>query len=192
VVVTSYVVDGGYLENTGLLSLLQTWHGLSDAVRLCNDRAAGPSAHQDRVAVPCPHTAGGMVEPWVVMLENHYTSRATAPSAKRPHELLVPPVTALTKKATTIGTPALEQATAAEIDAGVGGTTGRCARFFALAPDVTAAVQAPLGWVLAPSTRTRMSDSMDVAWSNVAEAQRQQTSDLSWCPALITPAGAAR
>ena len=33
---TSYVVDGGYLENTGILSLLQVWEQIEPRVMACN------------------------------------------------------------------------------------------------------------------------------------------------------------
>jgi hypothetical protein len=182
--VTSYVVDGGYLENTGLLSVLQAWHGIAAMVHACNEsRASGVDPPTD---LQCPKSKKAAIEPWIVLLENHYTSQAAVPGAKRPHELLVPPQT-LTKKGVTIGTPALEQVTAAEIDAHMGGDVGLCGRFFALAPDVKAEVQAPLGWVLAPSTRTRMDSSLTAAWSQVVDRLNDQRPGCQPLIRAVTP-----
>jgi len=161
---SSYVVDGGYLENTGMMSLLQLWEGTEDMVMACN-RAAEPGAPKDE---NCPHAADGTalkIQPWFVLVENHYTSTRAPREASRPHEALVPLTTAAGKRSTTLGTPALVQALtiAANRDYGSGLD---CNFFMSLTAAKAPQVEAPLGWVLAPSTRNTMNSSMVSAYAD--------------------------
>ena len=161
---TTYVVDGGYVENTGLLTLLQTWDGLADRVTACNnaagralDRSDGDSSTSPAPA-GCPVGADGqplVVEPWIVLLENHYRTFRAPVAASRPHELWIPPTT-LGKRKTTLTTEPLEQAAAIVASRRYGYGVYACNRFVRIAPEVQAAVEAPLGWVLAQSTRDSM------------------------------------
>jgi hypothetical protein len=173
---TNYVVDGGYLENTGILTLLQAWDQVAPYVDACNALASGPPTVTFTVAstngsdrVFCPKDPDGhllMVEPWFVMLENHYRSRVEAPpSPKRPRELLVP-LTTSAKRSVTLGYVPLEQMVAHEIsrpfpvsEDGV----PACNRFIRLAPTIRADVQAPLGWVLAEGTRASMRNALNAS-----------------------------
>jgi hypothetical protein len=171
---TTYVVDGGYLENTGILTLLQVWDVLKPRVLECNRSVASgvPEAG-------CPADSLGpiLIEPWFVMLENHYRSRnPPAPSADRPRELVVP-LEALGKKGTTVATTPMEQAIAVDVSGVYGSrnpdevTLRSCNRFVRLAPllepegkDEFASVEAPLGWVLADGTRAGMRTALEESW----------------------------
>jgi hypothetical protein len=70
----TYVVDGGYYENSGLLTLLEIWGALEPMVRAYN-QAAG---------------AGSPIAPWIVVADNHYRSDAQSSTSRRPRELAVP------------------------------------------------------------------------------------------------------
>ena len=165
---TNYVVDGGYLENTGILTLAQIWDAVEGPVTRCNAAASGGQAIEG-----CPSDANGplWIEPWFLMMENHYRSAVAAPpSGDRPRELLVPLVTA-TKRSTTLDTVPLEQLLAIDVSRGFvpapGGATSPvidCNRFVRLAPLRQPTVEAPLGWVLAPDTRDRMGGELVKSW----------------------------
>ena len=165
---TNYVVDGGYLENTGILTLAQIWDSVEGPVTRCN---AAASAGEEIEG--CPSDADGplWIEPWFLMLENHYRSAVAAPpSGDRPRELLVPLVTA-TNRSTTLDTVPLEQLLAIDVSRGFvpapGGATSPvvdCNRFVRLAPLRQPTVEAPLGWVLAPDTRDRMGGELVKSW----------------------------
>ena len=165
---TNYVVDGGYLENTGILTLAQIWDAVEGPVTRCNTAASQGAGGEG-----CPSDAAGplWIEPWFLMLENHYRSAVAAPpSGDRPRELLVPLVTAA-KRSTTLDTVPLEQLLAIGVSRGFvpgpGGADepgGRCNRFVRLAPLRQPTVEAPLGWVLAPDTRDRMGGELTKSW----------------------------
>jgi hypothetical protein len=162
-VTATYVVDGGYLENTGLLTLLQVWEAVEQSVEACN--RLKPNA--DRVG--CPGAVGQrlVIEPWLVLLENHYPGSGAPPPPTRPRELLIPPLTVAGKRGITLSTPALEQIASWVMSRDFGG--GSCPRYVRLAPGVRAEVQAPLGWVLADSTRLLVDRAMRQAWRNALE-----------------------
>lgn len=167
---TTYVVDGGYLENTGMLTLLQLWESLRPRVDACN--AATTETPTD-MPTGCPVDAddrGLLIEPWFVVLENHYRSVvANPPAGDRPNELLVP-LTTNGNRGVTLGTVPLEQlfAAAASRPTGVvdgAGGVRRCNRFVRLAPIKEPTVEAPLGWVLAADTRSSMRRALEVTWN---------------------------
>ena len=183
---TAYVVDGGYLENTGILTLLQIWEAVEPQVESCNAAAyadalvvmqgGDPTDRRDTGANTdgCPQDEAGhlWVEPWFVMLENHYRSRVVpALSTGRPAEIVAPIATAR-KKGTTLGTTPLEQAMALAVSRPYEGvpndadpTVGSCNRFVRLAPLIQPVVEAPLGWVLADDTRRGMRTALEEAGS---------------------------
>ena len=112
---TNYVVDGGYLENTGILTLAQVWDAVEGPVTRCN-----AAASEGRAIEGCPSDASGplWIEPWFIMMENHYRSAVAAPpSGDRPRELLVPLVAAI-KRSTTLDTVPLEQLLAIGVSRG--------------------------------------------------------------------------
>jgi hypothetical protein len=128
---TTYVVDGGYYENSGLLTAIE----LLDAVREHGEGAAA-------------------LEPWIVLLDNHYRSLADVSPASRPHELLVP-VKAL-RGSRLLSQSALEQAAAIATDVEGEG----CPRFGIVAPRRGPGLSAPLGWVLSQTSTTRLDDAL--------------------------------
>jgi hypothetical protein len=162
----TYVVDGGYLENTGLHTLLQIWEAVEESVEKCNVLA--PTA--DRVGCPGARGEPLVIEPWIVLLENHYPGSGAPPPPKRPRELLIPPLTLTGKRGITLSTPALEQMAASAMSRDFGGE--RCPRYVRLAPGVRAEVQAPLGWVLADSTQSSLDRAMREAWVGEVENGR--------------------
>lgn len=132
----TFVVDGGYYENSGLLTLLQVWQGVEARVRAHNaSLEVGDGGTEDALrARP--------IQPWFVVVDNHYTPEATTAPPAPPLEPLVPLTTSLKKILTQ---PMLEQAAAWEVaSASLGGEAG----FLRLAPTVRPTVEAPLGWVL--------------------------------------------
>ncbi len=134
-VAPTYVLDGGYYENSGLLTLLQLWEGVEPAVERHNA------------------TAGAVrVQPWVVVLDNHYRGRAAPAPVKRTPELRMPLVGNGNAKQ-TISTAALEQVAASEM--------GGCFRH--VAPDAKPDVAAPLGWVLSAITRRQLDEQLPAA-----------------------------
>lgn len=82
-----FVADGGYLENSGLHTLLALWHDLAPLV-----------------------AADERVRPVVVLAENHYRSDAALRSGNRVRELTAPPQA---DRTTLVGSVALEQWVAA-------------------------------------------------------------------------------
>ena len=139
-----FVGDGGYLENTGLHSLLALWNDLEPLVRSTWRQPGDPA--------PQPGDAPEVV-PVVVMVENHSRSRAVLRSPDRLGELSAPP---RADRASLVASVALEQVVAAEFgryervegDAGV-----RLGRWFVLAPHTRPSLSAPLGWSLSEAAR---------------------------------------
>jgi len=159
----SYAVDGGYYENSGILTLLQLWSEVEPLVRRSN-RAASQSRP--------------IIVPWIVVVDNHYRSAARIAARGRPYELLAP-VRSLRNKR-ILGQAALEEmarlsmrptpercarSSAGSSSAGDGAVTitsdslrrEDIARgcFVVIAPAKRPSVGAPLGWVL---SSTSMSD----------------------------------
>jgi hypothetical protein len=167
----TYVVDGGYYENSGILSLLQMWRAIEPLVRRQNA------------------TGTRRIVPWLVVIDNHYRSKASALAPKRPLELIVP-FKALSGHSVT-SQAALEQMAWAEI-AGDGALCGNVDSdpsqsnttlpdttaprgnpksaptpaaeapeaprgcVVTIAPMVSPGVSAPLGWVLSETSRLNL------------------------------------
>jgi len=142
--VITYDVDGGYYENSGLLTLLQIWAAIDPLVREHN---------QSTRANDHP------ISPWIVVVDNHYRSNAKAAQPRRPLEL-VAPLSALSNNR-ILGQTALEQTAAlavrAEGDRVSPGpkTTGG---MVVIAPTMEPSVAAPLGWVLSETSRSDMNN----------------------------------
>lgn len=148
---TTYGVDGGYIENTGLPALMEVWNAVSSKIERCN------------AADDCPTggVAGLEIEPWVILLENHYRSRADAPDPRRPKELWVP-LQAFGSSGTLRSSLALENQAAALMYKPLP-SLGKKNRFVMIAPFNKPTVQAPLGWALAEPTRASMRNDVDKA-----------------------------
>lgn len=143
---TTYAVDGGYGENSGLGSLLDVAEALRPIIA---DAPAGP-----RVAVH------------VVLLDNHYRSAAAASAPKRPRELLAP-LDALLNRGPTAG--GLEQQADLFLAQQAGATPSE-KEMTVLAPREGSAVSAPLGWVLSPETQCGLMTQMDDEWTGTDSA----------------------
>jgi hypothetical protein len=137
---TTYTVDGGYYENSGLVTLLQLWIAVDARVRDYNE------GHPPNPIVP-----------WVVVADNHYRSGADVPEVRRPFELIVP----LRAQGNNglLGQAGLEQAVASALGYRresctahhLPGNSAGC--LVVLAPSLKPSVAAPLGWVLSRTSR---------------------------------------
>jgi hypothetical protein len=136
--IVSYDVDGGYYENSGLLTLVQMWDALAPVVDAYNEGELPPGAAP----------VGSTVQPWIVLLDNHYRSSAISAPPKRPLELLVPLIT----KSETLSQTALEQVASAAMSQ-ADDDPATAPTYFRLAPATEPGVTAPLGWVLSQQTR---------------------------------------
>jgi hypothetical protein len=149
----TYVVDGGYFENSGILTLLQLWRAVEPLVRREN---AAPGARR--------------IVPWLVVIDNHYRSAASAAAPRRPLELVVP------LKTLTSGNVASQAALEQMAWGEIAGNGDRCASggsatstagappqapqgcVVVVAPMVSPGVSAPLGWVLSDMSRANMDE----------------------------------
>jgi hypothetical protein len=137
----TYDVDGGYYENSGLLTLVQMWDALSPMVDAHNDGLLPGEA-------PGTSALGTPIRPWIVLLDNHYRSSAISAPPKRPLELLVPLIT----KPEALSQTALEQVAAEAMSQADDIIPGEAPSYFRLAPSTEPGVTAPLGWVLSQQT----------------------------------------
>ena len=135
---TTYAVDGGYFENSGILALLEILGQLD-----------------------VPPIDGRPVEPWILLADNHYRSDAAVAPSGRPLELLVPLITVTGSNVT--GQAALEQAAVVATRPG----PESCGRFGRLGPQVSPRVAAPLGWALSEESRRSMDQSLRAAIEDV-------------------------
>jgi hypothetical protein len=148
-VTPTYVVDGGYIENTGLLTLLQLWQVLKPMIESHNAEAGAVK-----------------VVPWIVVADNHYRSNASGANVERIPETTVPLVARLNARE-TLGTSALEQIATREMSVfgasgnGVGGLV-------VIAPQTAPSIAAPLGWVLSADTRAELDEQLTKQWCESA------------------------
>ena len=148
----TYVVDGGYFENSGLLTLLQIWYAVAPSVRAHNSR---------------PGQARRRIVPWIVVADNHYRDRADAAPSRRPLELLVLYQALTGNRLFSQG--ALEQQAMVAMGGGSECSRAMSAQpesevsgcFAMIAPSRKPAVAAPLGWVLSPASRADLNERMD-------------------------------
>ncbi len=139
---TTYAVDGGYIEGSGILTALQMWVGVQQQVR--------------------EHNAKGVncIEPWLVVLSSGYQSSASAADPGRPLELVLPVSTFLA--ANPVTTAALEQTSAAVFDrksipCGPAAPSAKSQPHVVhLSLSTSPEVAAPLGWVLSAQTLDNM------------------------------------
>ena len=139
-----YGVDGGYFENSGLLTSLELLESLEPLIRAAN-RGDGPD-----------------VVPWIVELDNHYRSTAAAAPASRPLELLVPLITVTRSK--LLADTALEQAATVATDPAQWDLPeADCRRFIRIGPLAQPRLEAPLGWVLSEVSRRTLDADLNEA-----------------------------
>lgn len=144
------LVDGGYVENSGLGTLVDLWPELSALVRAHNDGVTAGSG-QDYVV------------PMVVYLTNSPGADLAPPGRPVTEELLVPPVAYLRASGAQSSPSALLQR-ARELTGGsvMGqappGLPAR--RVFVVYPATRPAISAPLGWTLSGMSRTSMDEAL--------------------------------
>lgn len=138
------VVDGGYYEGSGLLTLLQVWDGFDEMIA---DHNFPPGR---RSGLPL---ASNPIEPWFLVVDNHYRAVAKKLPPGAPMELFAP-LDALGKEVVTQTT--LEQTAIWQMRDSRG-----MPRFVFLSPAQGPGVEAPLGWVLSAASRTDLDVELD-------------------------------
>ncbi|MEU2238280.1 hypothetical protein ABZ572_02605 [Streptomyces sp. NPDC018338] len=150
-------LDGGTLESSGLALLLELWEAVEPHV----------AAHNRAVAAGAEAGAGAdgrYVLPLLVVLDNHYQSKAAAPDAERQQEAVAPLIASRSPKAalsvSTLGqlglyrfTGALPGIAAAASAIRVDGVACPQVRSFFAAPSARPGIAAPLGWVLSDMSK---------------------------------------
>jgi hypothetical protein len=147
-----YVGDGGYIENTGIHTLLGLWTDLQPLVEEKNEIANGP-----------------VIVPIAVVVDNHYRSLARSQPAGQRSELTAP---AFADRRVLIGAEALEQQLAAAFSGPVPGRAREAdmsmapadaLRWFVVAPTTRPQIAAPLGWSLSDAARESLASQLDPA-----------------------------
>jgi hypothetical protein len=131
---TSYIVDGGYYESSGIAPLRDIWTAIEPLVAAYN---AAPT-HRKKIV------------PIFIAIDNHYSSTPAPTADPSPLQLLVPLQAAGTVRDghDIADQQAIERTFSSTID-GIGGQ-----RFFYFHPYAHPGVQAPLGWVLSSASRS--------------------------------------
>jgi hypothetical protein len=147
---TAAVIDGGYLENSGMAALLELWEALEPQVNSHNRAVADSQQRSSTDRRP-------YVVPLFVVAENHYMSIAPADPPGRVRELAAPLVGRSAPR-TVVRSSVLEQSALLRFAGpppGLPATArvlagGGCmeVRSFLVAPRRRPGVEAPLGWVL--------------------------------------------
>ena len=180
------LVDGGYSEGSGLLTVLDALGGIRRPLLQHNDTVLA-CATGALTGLPCAALGRDPVVavPLVLFLENHYRQDLAGTSARRTNEVLAPGQ-AVSAREVAAGTDALLQRTrdelartpvcgdtgtaCAEVTASVQSWTVR--RVFVASPRTRPQVEAPLGWVLSQASR----DSLLAAVADAAQPCRQTSS----------------
>lgn len=153
----TFVVDGGYYENSGLLSLLGVWDDLESSITAYNAAAS--------------QSGEPTVEPWIVIASNHYTSNVEAPPPGRPFELVLPLTTFFAVR-DAYGQATFEQLAVDEMSSfaaspcgAASSDGGTCPEMdstvVSIAPSQRPTIAAPLGWVLSEITRDDLDDNIE-------------------------------
>jgi hypothetical protein len=161
--VVTYAVDGGYYENSGLLTLVQIWTAVEPLVREYN-RTVGSSAP---------------IAPWIVVADNAYRSVGIEEASRRPLEIFAPLQTRGNDNTLLDQGPLEQMASSAlrsqevqcSIDQGQGPscmaqTSSRC--IVVISPMRRPSVAAPLGWVLSETSRSDLKEQHERRLSEVA------------------------
>ncbi len=155
--VATYAVDGGYYENSGILALLEMLEEIG------------------------PMTIGDTpVEPWIVVVDNHFRTNEVVTTSGEPNQLIVPIVTATSSKLDSQS--ALEQAAAtALLDEGA-----TCPRFGRIGPPVSPGMTAPLGWALSEESEQLLDRALKRA---IEQAMNPQGDDPGCLAPLLASLG---
>jgi hypothetical protein len=148
----AYAGDGGYLDNSGMQSLIQVWPALAELV----------SAHNVKSNVK-------RVQPYVLVLENDVMSFTTSPRPSRLEEL---PGILAGRKASELLTvnSMLDQLTVLVRRENSAENPGipRVQRWSPMAG--TAGISAPLGWTLSNASRQSLEESMTIVCGTAGPA----------------------
>ena len=157
----AFVVDGGYIDNSGASSVVQLWSDISTTIDEHNAPYVADEVSAD--ARPC-------IVPFFLQLDNGYDFTAATVSS-RPLEFIVPLQAAMASRGS-------REAEAKQIAAEIfspptfsGALTARSGsrdvnRWFRVVPEAHPGIQAPLGWVLSDAAEADLD----------READRQQQS----------------
>jgi hypothetical protein len=140
---TAFVVDGGYIDNSGAGSLIELWNRVREQVDANNSAS----------------NAGGRscIVPVFIQIDNGYDFNAATP-AGRPWEMLVPFTTAM-------GASRSREAQAKQLAGDIFGArlfsdgltaknVSELQRWIRIVPEAHPGVQAPIGWVLSDAARS--------------------------------------
>ncbi|MFH8581151.1 hypothetical protein OG468_40145 [Streptomyces zaomyceticus] len=156
-------IDGGYLEGSGMSALLEFWSAVEPFVAAKNLEVA---AHNLETAGPekkLPY-----VVPLVVLLDNHYSTKAPDPELK-PLDELDAPVTGYRARTTATRTETVQQEALVRFTGALPGTTLKVApatpatpatRSFLVTPRTEPQIAAPLGWVLSDMSINSMDNQL--------------------------------
>lgn len=164
-----YVADGGYLENTGIHTLLGLWDDIQPWVEEHNQDGVGPS-----------------VVPVAVLVDNHYRSPAKAKPGSQLNELNAPQQALGGLRRSLLGTETMEQQLAAAFTGAVPGlpddstVSSNAPRWFVVAPTTRPQIAAPLGWSLSDTARASLRCQLDpILQSDDAEAGPEDCSTVT-------------
>jgi hypothetical protein len=131
----SYVVDGGYFDNTAVSSMTELWTGLQPLVDRWN---------RENTNEPC-------VVPFLVEIDNHYSEPSAPAAGSRPKELLVP--------LKTLG----KVRDGREANSSLAGALefSRGDRVAYVYPRSHPGTEAPLGWTLSATSRRDLESQLD-------------------------------
>lgn len=132
-----YAVDGGYYENTGMLTIQQIWEELKSHVALHNEKPGGVQ-----------------VIPWIVVLDNHY-QLVEFKTSRRPKETIAPFRT-LGNGRLLFGPGALLQSVEYEIRRFNAACPKAEGGVVVVRPDGQPLIAAPLGWSLSELSATTL------------------------------------
>jgi hypothetical protein len=173
----TYAVDGGYQDNSGLLTLIQ----LRRAIEALLAKREQANANGEQPA-PLPFR----VVPWLLVVDNHYRSVAEGADKRRPMELFVPLGALMSNR--IVDAAALEQMAAVEMKGRAAECDGKGAAEQAtqktgatpdpkqrvptvdcvvlVAPRRRPSIAAPLGWVLSEATLNDLDRQLDAQLSD--------------------------
>lgn len=139
---TTYVVDGGYVDNSGAMSITDLYLRLRGAIERHNAFVDDCDASPECQALPADRRPARRIEPLLLRVDNGYASVARVTDPGRPRELVAPAV-ARSAAANAITSGAIQRAYQ-EFGAG---------SVLTVANAPHPGVEAPLGWVLSGAAR---------------------------------------
>lgn len=146
---STYIVDGGYVDRTGVLSAAELYLQLHDAIEEHNAFVTDCSSPRCQALAP-QDRPNRRIEPLLLRIDNGYASVAQVTDPGRPNELLAPPQARLAV-ASSMTSVALQRAYQAFSPS----------RVITIENAAHPGVQAPLGWVMSGSSRDDLCAELD-------------------------------